>query len=392
MVGFLRLCQHFAAKKRQHTGMEEEEQVKEKESTDVIYVCSKRVEKDDKTTKASRETTNHEASKPVEESESSGASNTERKERDTDSTEVIVLSSKRKLDKVDQGVQVKAVDAAKDMPDEAKEEEEAFIALSVEMEKVCQDPASDQSNLSDDFLTTIDTAIEEIDTTLVVPGKALELNVDVVDEEEIIDVVTVSPVPDIGQTEHSNVFLRNYFNPPESLEFPFKSDIEIKEGAEVDEPVIEERTKDPVRNYEGNLATLLDDLSLKPGADVCSGSAAGFTAPKIKYHHEPEERGANEENEVSSSSNVRCGQSRLDRNRCRRRQKQRRRRKKNGAIAKLSQDGDSSVKKKCRKCAAKRRLLREERRSRSLSPAAVNCRVRLLDIATDLRFVDALNR
>ena len=42
-----------------------------------------------------------------------------------------------------------------------------------------------------------------------------------------IDVTSVSPLPYIGQTtEHANVFLQNYFNPPPDGFFPFREDLD----------------------------------------------------------------------------------------------------------------------------------------------------------------------
>ena len=94
----------------------------------------------------------------------------------------------------------------------------------------------DLSDLNEAFNDSLEKALEQcvqeevkancyqVSRVLDFPAKEIALTDEIVEEQDIIDVVSETPVPQLGQTEHENIFLRNYFNPPEQIQFPFHQD------------------------------------------------------------------------------------------------------------------------------------------------------------------------
>jgi hypothetical protein len=444
MVGFLRLCQHFAKKRK----LGEELAV---------------VDKTDRKDMAAEEKEN----------------------KFQGPQDVVVQVKRRRVEKVkkDQCVQAEFEEGCDENDDENKsgngscdkvvnqEEEEAvedcIRGLAKDIAKATQVSDGEDNSLESDFIGAIDAALEMTDQAIksskivveIEPKNAIQFNVheeavvvntekeEEEEDEDIIDVVSVTPLPDIGQTEHDNVFLQNYFNPPVTLEFPFKEDLVEKETDVNDEttspePILQEYsgsdqeddsdddsvvclTDSPtpaevadailqdaesprpaaaveaaatIWNYETCLASQLDSMlnlsdTKEPNYDGASNSLF-FTAPKVKYHQGEGAGGANEDDDGDDEVELlvarRCRESRMDRNRCKRKKRRRIGRKNE---KKCKSDTTTTAKKRCRKCALKKKRVRSATPGVDPNPFRLRqLRIKLLDIATDARFISVIHR
>ena len=469
MVGFLRLCRHFAARKKKLLELEEvvkdgeckesadhKAQEASEEVIDLEEVTIVEVNKDGKDGCEGKATDNMVC---TEEKVALTHLNTSKTVKTSpDVQEVVIMSSGRARKRNRKVTEDKCVQAAvaelspfendnQSSSKNKKTEKEilrGFDDLGNVIDRGVRLMNEETDDVNGEFVEAIEDMIEKADAVEVyevIPKSALRLDLDPVIVEEVIDVVTVSsPAPDIGQTEHENLFLRNYFNPPESSGFPFKEGEERKNSETSDSdsddsdddsvvclspsPAVltdaSTNTTSPsssdvvvaVNNYETNLASTFSAMTLITAADDdrCNppDDEMYFTAPKIKYHN-----GANDNIDGDDDSNVVvvCGESRLDRNRRNRKRIKKRKVKmakkqqqqKKKAAKKCS--SSTNKRKKCKKCQIKRIRKREAQHldevdlppplpphdhwSRMVEKRQL--RVNLIDIATDVRFFDVLS-
>ena len=242
-----------------------------------------------------------------------------------------------------------------------------------------------------DLITDPKSVLEETDTPIVgannsqteekviksvAPTSAPEDDVDV-------DVVSATPIPDLGQTSEANLFLQSYFNPPDKHLFPFRAELDTEHDLSDSEAFSDDSDKSSVIFCDAATATddlnddnesviCLEETAVKEKDDMSAGpiksyeislsssltnldlvdSRVGTNCPdasEITFHREEP---------------IECGESRLDRQRCKRKLRRVKRRSKRtlDLVGEAEEDEGGSVK-------VTRQL-----------------RVQLRDIATDINY------
>ena len=186
MVGFLGLCRHFAKRK-----VEEEATIGEEEAED-------------------------------------------------DEEDVLKFDEPQEVVQVDVDVREEDEESLWEVDDQVLEDP---LLIEEEVNEV-----KNETDVNEDFFEEIDRRLEEIRekcsesnvSTLIEVKNVLDVEAAALvtddDDDALIDVVGEAPVPQIGQTSHSNIFLQNYFNPPtEKILFPFRDELDVDEDEEEDE-------------------------------------------------------------------------------------------------------------------------------------------------------------